>query len=325
MFNEGKTPMIVFGERLDHIYKKRKIYGKLPKYCQNLFPEESKYKYFSYDNINSKNFLDSSIMNNDLNIKKQIKKDNIKKTRNNIIDINKRNVFIDFEKNNFVDNINNTGKDFLYFKIKLRKMNPLKNEHKDDNESKNNNKSYSYKNIILNKTNNILKIPKEKEDNLNNLYLNKSPFKKIVNLKDEKKYIKKWNHLNGITFNKITGREKKKINSRLKSDKIEGAKNYFPNYSCILSDTSKTYVSYGKNRKKDFKKIKSGVARKIICNSRKLFNNLGDNYNIINFILEEKRKKDEEKMKRIKKMFGDFYDYWENKKNFDKLGLEMFK
>ena len=323
MFNEGKTPMIVFGERLDNIYKKRKLYGKLPIYCQNLFPEESNNKYFSFDNINGNlkniNFSDSSIKNNNLN--------NIKKTRNNIIEINKRNAFIDFEKNKFVDNINNTGKDFLYFKIKLRKINPFRGDLKEvDIESKKNNKSFSLKNINLNRTNNISKRNKEKEENLNNLYLNKSPFKKKINLNEEKKYIKKWNYPRAIiTFNKISGREKTKINSRLKSYKIEGTKNYSPNYSCIFSNTAKTYINYGKNRKKDFQKNKSVLTRKIICNSRKLFNNLGDNYNIINLIMEEKRKKKEEKIKKMKKIFGDFYDFWENNKNFDKLGLENFK
>ena len=60
--NGGKTPMVVFGVRLDKLYKNRKLYGKLPKYCQNLFLDDKKNKYFSF-NKDFDYFINNNINN----------------------------------------------------------------------------------------------------------------------------------------------------------------------------------------------------------------------------------------------------------------------
>lgn len=325
--NGGKTPMVVFGVRLDKLYKNRKLYGKLPKYCQNLFLNDKQHKYFSFnkdfDYFINNNINNSFQISNSSNTKKKFKKipkriinnKNLSEKKNK--NLNDNDVFIDFERNNFVDNVNNTGKDFLLFKIKLRKYNPFNN--KSNISPSHNIKSFSPGHISMNKTS------LEKEMILRNLYLNISPFKKQLKKYEDSQYLKKWNLPKAMTFDKISGRVPKKTKSLIKFDKIQGTKNYFPNYKSIFSDLSKNYVRYGKDKKAYFQNIKSGLTRKTICNSQKLFNNSLSNYSVINTIEEEKRKKKEEKIKKMKNMFGQLYQYLDNDKNINKLKLQMFQ
>ena len=313
--------MKVFGLKLDNIYKNRKLYGKLPNYCQNLFPEESKYKCVLLNNsylksIKNKKSINSQKKTNSLSTKNILKNNTEIKARNTI---NEKDIFIDFNKNNFIDNANNTGKDYLYFKIKLRKINPLKKENNVKyiiNLKRKNKSSFSFSNINLTQNkNNISKIysKKEKHKILNNLHFNISPLKKKAKIYDEKKYEKKWNSPKAFTFDKVSGRKKIGINNRIKNSRIEITKNYNPNYNYIYSDTSKSFVKYDKNNVKNFQKTKSGIIRKTICNYKNVFHS-SENYNIINAIIEEKKKIKEEKIKKMKKKFGNFYDYWENRK-----------
>ena len=323
--NGGKTPMVVFGVRLDKLYKNRKLYGKLPKYCENLFLDDKKHKYFSFnkdiDYFINNNINNSFQISNSSNTKKfkKIQKriiDNGNQSEKKIRNLNDNDVFIDFERNNFVDNINNTGKDYHLFKIKLRKYNPFNN--KSNISSFNNIKSFSPAQINMNKTN------LEKEMALRNLYLNNSPFKKQIKKYEDRHYLKKWDLPKAMTFDKISGRVPKKTKSVIKFDKIEGTRSYFPNYKSIFYDLSKNYVRYGKDKKAYFQNIKSGVTRKTICNSQKLSNNSGSNYSVINTIKEEKRKKKEEKIKRMKNMFGQLYEYIDSDKNINELRLKCY-
>ena len=321
MINEIKQPMIVFGERLDKLYKKRKFYGKLPKYFANLFPNYN-YKYPSLNNsidiINNRykkklpKVLSDPIIQKSPKIEKNIEIDN-------------KNVFIDFDKNNFVDNINNTGKDYSLFKIKLRKIIPFKYKNQKKINSNGNNKSYSFNQKILKKYINHPKSPSNKLDilnSLNKLYLNNSPFKKKIKM-DEKQYIKKWNYPKSIKFDKISGRERK-TNIRI-YNQIESVKDYCPNYNSIFSNTTKNYVNYGRDIKNYFKNNKSWITRKTICNKRILFNNLSDNYNIINEIKEEEKKKKEEIIKRKRKLYGPLYDFLENCDNSKNTSFNKIK
>ena len=310
MFNEGKTPMVVFGVRLDTIYKNRKLYGK---YCRNLFPEDSKNKFFSLNNINVENIKYNNFINSPKLSKSTSTQNKTTKPKNKIFN---KDVFIDFDRNNFINNTNNTVKDYLYFKIKLRKKIPFQIQKKIKSNinlnltKKNKSQSFNNINLIKNK-NNISKINSGKNEYINNLHLNISPFKKKIKLYDEKKYKKKWNSPKAITFEKVKVIKKTKIN------KIDIVKNYCPNYSCIFSDISKSFVRYDKNNEKDFKNIKSGITRKAICNYKKL-DNSSNNYNIINAIIEEKRKKKEERIKKKKKAFGQFYNNRENGEKINK-------
>lgn len=323
MFNEVKPPMIVFGERLDRLYKKRNIYGKLPKYLENLF-SNSNYNNSINNSIdmvkNRYTYLPKVLSNSFLHKSPRI--DN-NKTRN--IEIDNKNVFIDFEKNKFVDNINNTGKDYYLFKIKLKKIIPLKYQNPKTIMTNEKIRAYSFSPKILNKYINQPKTTTNKVDNLislNNLYLNNSPFKKKLKM-DKKQYIKKWNYPKSIKFDKISGRDRK-ANFRI-NNQIESEKNYCPNYNSIFANTTKTFVNYGRDIKNYFQNSKSWMTRKVICNKRKLFNNLSDNYIIINEIQEEKKKKKEEIIKKKRKIYGPLYDFFENNENNKNITFNKIK
>ena len=322
--------MVVFGVRLDSLFKNRKIYGNLPNFCKSLFFEDKK-KCFSSQDINAKSNINKNDNNDcyDNNISETTDKYNVKiikkieksilnedhynKTRN--IERNNNDVFVNFEKNKFIENMNNTGKDYQIFKLKLKKYRPL---------IKNNNISVIHKDSIsLPGFINLSKSFSEKR--LNNLYLNNSPFKKKLKKKDDKRYLKRWNLPKAITFDKYSGRKTGRIEGKNRFDRIEASKNYYPNYNSIYSDMHKAYVHYDKDKKIDFQKIKTVATRKIICSSQKLVSNFLNNYSVINAIKEEKKKKKEERITKMKNKFGQFYKYLNNNKDIRELGLQMFQ
>ena len=323
----------IFGKRLDKIYIKLKLQGKLPPYFCNLQLDNSNLKTF-YNNLksisNRKNnnlthlSYDSKIkhLTNEKSEKKQKKK------------IDNSNIFINFNKNKFVENINNTGKDYLLFKIKLRKNNPYKNKAYEINSSlssdylslnKNNinfNKTSSYGKKAFSKNSSNKVVTEKNSLFINTLYNNNYPFTQKGKVFKEKKYRKKWDLPKALSFDKLRGRDEIKI--KRKFTNIQGTKNYSPNYNSIFLDTSKTYVHYGKNVKTDCQNKKSDITRKTICNYRKLVDGLG-NYSVINLIKEEQRKKKEKRMKKMKELFGQFYEFIDNDKKINKLKLQMFE
>jgi hypothetical protein len=249
--------------------------------------------------------------------------------------IDNSNIFINFNKNKFVENINNTGKDYLLFKFKLRKYNQYKNktyeinpslssDYLSLNKSTNNfNKTSSNEKKIFNK-NSLNKVAAEKDSLfINTLYSNNYPFRKKAKVFKEKKYRKKWDFPKALSFDKLSGRDKKKIKRKVTN--IQGTKNYTPNYNSIFLDTSKTFVHYGKNNKTDFQNRKSDITRKTICNYQKLIESFGNNYSVINLIKEERRKKKEKRTKKMKELFGQFYEFIENDKKINNLKLQMFE
>ena len=325
MLNEIKSPMVIFAERINRLYKNPSIYGKLPSYCQNLFPDYSTYKYYSSnnsaDNIDKK-YFNSPRLSIDYN-KFKMKQINFLKTRNT--KIKNEDAFIDFENNKFIENSNNTGQDFNIFKFKLEKKNPFKNKSQINIFSNEKIKSSSFiKNYFKKNSKNNPKPISNKLEILNNLYRNNSPFKKIIKNFDNNNYIKKWDSPKSIRFDKISGREDKRINIKV-NNRIEGDKDYCPNYNSIFCDTSKSYINYSSDIKKYCKKFKSGITRKIICNYRKLLNNSSDTYNIFNVVMEEKKQENEEKIKRKRKIYGPLYDFLENNDNVKRILKKLKK
>ena len=328
----------IFGKRLDKIYIKLKLHGKLPPYFCNLQLENSNLKSF-YNNIkcisNRKN-NNLTLLSYDSKIKQLTneKSEIIQKKK-----IDNSNIFINFNKNKFVENLNNTGKDYLIFKIKLRKNNPYKSKYNEINSSLSSdyltlNKNKGKNKNIFNKTtsnekklffkNSTNKVLPEKDSLfINTLYSNNYPFRKKTKVFKEKQYRKKWDLPKALSFDKLSGREEIKI--KRKFTNIQGKKNYTPNYNSIFMDTSKTFVHYGKNIKTDFQNKKSDVTRKTICNYKKLIESFGSNYSVINLIKEERRKKKEKRIKKMKELFGQFYEFIDNDKKINKLKLQMFE
>ena len=324
----------IFGKRLDKIYIKLKLHGELPPFFSNLQLENSNLKSF-YNNIK----CISNRRNNNLthlSYESKIKHlRNEKSERKQKKKIDNSNIFVNFNKNKFVENINNTVKDYLLFKIKLRKNNPNKNKTYEINSSlssyylslnKNKNKfnktsSIEKKLFFKNSMNKVL--PEKDSLFINTLYSNNYPFRKTAKVFKEKKYRKKWDLPHALSFDKLSGRDEKK--TKRKFTKIQGTKNYTPNYNSIFLDTSKTFVHYGKNVKTDFQNRKTDMTRKTICNYRKLIDSLGSNYSVINLIREERRKKKEKRIKKRKELFGQFYEFIDNDKKINKLKLQMFE
>jgi len=324
----------LFDKKLDKIYIRLKLHGKLPPYFCNLQLENSSLKSFYNNIISISNRKNNNLthLSYDSRIKHLTNKKSEKKQKKKIVN---SNIFINFNKNKFVENENNTGKDYLLFKIKLRKNNPYKNKINEINSSLSLNYLTLNKNKnIFNKTstnrkhisfkNSLDKIVKEKDSLfINTLYSNNYSYRKKPKVFKEKNYKKKWDLPKALSFDKLSGREQVII--KRKFTNIQGTKNYTPNYNSIFLDTSKTFVHYGINAKTDFQNKKSDMTRKTICNYKKLIESLGSNYSVINLIKEERKKKKEKRMKKMKELFGQFYEFIDDNKKINKLRLPMFE
>ena len=317
-FNGGKTPMYIFGVDIDKLYEDIKLYKNLPEFCHNLMPRAEN------NNNNSKIIHSYDQINDDYN-ESTI---NSKKNHHKKKDINK-----------IVERLT---------KVKTKKKE--KNELKIDLFFKNNNlsgilpflSSFSTKDSNNNKILTIKRIKKkrafrnnfnlslhEKKD-FNTSYYNNLSNSKIIQDKstiktnDKNEYIKKWNLPNIFKFDKFTGREKEKPKNPNKFKYMQVAKRiYSPKYNYIDSSSSNSRVNYSPDYKKDFNKVKTNLTRKIICNSERMRNSSSERLYIIDIINDEKRKKRESKIKKIKEKYGKLYDFLNYDKNRHKLKLSL--
>ena len=324
LFNEGKTPMVVFGVQLDKFYEEIKAYGKLPDFCHNLLFKTEKENYYKYkDSLNKKH--------NDNNINNEKGKKKYKKIK--MLQIVKKTGKVKDKNNSF-----SIEKDYL-FKKKLKNIEILNNKINDfsslssfsQNTTNNSNhminyKKYKYKNFLAR---DILNKSELQKKLLNTSYINRlsSPrvyYPKISLTKSKSKkdeYIKKWNLPKVINFKKIIGREKELKNPHKFKYIDVSEQNYSPNYKYIDSYNSSGAVNYNTDIKKNFNKLKSSITRKIICNSQMMRDSSSSSLYLNDYINEEKNKNKKLRIEKMKEKYGKLFDFINFNKNRNKLKL----
>ena len=248
----------------------------------------------------------------------------------------KTNRIIDISTEKSITNTNRTIKNFLsprgqmrLFNIKIKKK-KIKNLLGGFNFNKNKNNLFQKGDKYSSLKNNSDSCSNNKSDNNNDI--NESPLNKnrdikrassliikkdgnltLYNYNNKKKmpiklnkYKKKWDSPKTILFDKNVRRDD--FNKKKKFCEMEGTKSYFPNYNSIFIDNNKSFVSYGKNKDILFKNYKIGCNRKLITNRRKLDNSPLNSYIVMDIINEEKKRKEEEKINKLKEKFGEFYE-----------------
>ena len=140
--------------------------------------------------------------------------------------------------------------------------------------------------------------------------------------KNRIEYIKKWNLPKIIKFDKISGREKAKPKNPHKFKSLELARqNYSPNFNYIYP-YSYRYVNFSPNNK-NFHSTKLSLTRKIMYNFEMMRNSSSENLYILDAINDEKKKKKELKLKKLKEKYGKLFEFLSYDINKHKLRLSL--
>ena len=191
------------------------------------------------------------------------------------------------------------------------------------NETQKNNNTNIHNSFKNNETKLLPLSLKEKNVDIQALFISKLNMKSISETKRSKrfkkiKYVKKWDLPKSFSFNKIAGRQKE-IKNPLKLKYMERFFEYTPNYDSILCNNNKAYVKYNPDLKKNFKYYKINNTRKYVFNRLNIMNNPGNNYNIINLILNEQKEKEQRKYEKkfLDKILNEFIHYHKKNKELD--------
>lgn len=191
------------------------------------------------------------------------------------------------------------------------------------NETQKNNNTNIHNSFKNNETKLLPLSLKEKNVDIQALFISKLNMKSISETKRSKrfkkiKYVKKWDLPKSFSFNKIAGRQKE-IKNPLKLKYMERFFEYTPNYDSILCNNNKAYVKYNPDLKKNFKYYKINNTRKYVFNRLNIMNNPGNNYNIINLILNEQKEKEQRKYEKkfLDKILDEFIHYHKKNKELD--------
>jgi len=272
---------------------------------QNLDKINNNKKFKSFETSKSNRIINITNKNNNTS---RVNNDNILLSARNQIRL--FNIKLKKKKISF---LSNSTKKFLDINDKTSSINKSNDIHKEnDNKINNNIDEHIFnsnislcdpKNIKRSKSSFIIRNNKDNKDiNQNNYICNrkKSPIQ-LVN------YKKKWDLPKSIIFDKIVGRYDNN-NKKGKVIEISGIKNYFPNYNSIFIDNKKSFVHYGKNKEMMLKNLKIETTRKLISNLHNLMNSPTNSYKVMDIIARDKQKKKEEKINKLKKKFGQYYE-----------------
>ena len=318
VYNEGKKPMIIFGMNIDKFPEDIKLFGKLPEFCDNLFIGHEKKK--------NKNFIEQydkiieDINNNSNNrLKRNYKK----------MEINK--IVERLSKNQPRKYKNKSKKEYFIKSNNINLSRILSSSFSFSTKSSNNNTNIiNYRSRRKRKFNDSLNLSIQEKKSLNESYINNlstsknNQEKKPTRKQNNFEYIKKWDLPKILKFDKIVGRQKEKPKNPNKFKYMEVVRrSYSPNYDYIYSYNSFSYVNYCPDIKNDFNKVKINLTRKAICSFERMRNSSSKGLYLIDFINNEKKKKKELKLKKIKEKYGKLLDFLNYDKIRDKLKLSL--
>ena len=322
--NETKKPMIIFGVNIDKFCKDIQLLGKLPEFCDNLLikPEDRlicRYNESKFEN--SEEVKAGNTDNSDKN-KKRLKKEEISKLIERLTKIDPEKKFKKLKKIRILQPVKLNDDTFNLSDRLPSSCSVLK---KMENEAFSDNKKKKKRRIDFNIFNIFGTNKKNCEtSSINNLI--KSRIIDNQNLSTQNKnrieYIKKWNLPKIIKFDKISGREKAKPKNPLKFKSLELARqNYSPNFNYIYP-YSYRYVNFSPNNK-NFHSTKLSLTRKIMYNFEMMRNSSSENLYILDAINDEKKKKKELKLKKLKEKYGKLFEFLSYDINKHKLRLSI--
>lgn len=317
-YNEGKKPMIIFGVDMDKFHDDIKLLGKLPKFCHNLLLKPLDRDVDNYKNDIFKESINIRTISN--RHQKRLKRNEVCKLIERLTKVKpkKKNNKIKFDlflKNN---NINIDQSDLSPATLSF-----------SSRESK---KERNIVNCKLKKKKflrNVFNISSTDKKNFDTSYINNLSQSRIINESkislqkpNKNEYIKKWDLPKIIKFDKSIGREKEKPKNPHKFKKMEVAKRFYsPKFDYIYSSNSFSRVNYTPHYIKDFNKVKSNLTRKTICNSEKMRNSSSKGLYLFDVINDEKRRKEQLHLKKMKEKYGKLFDFLNFDVNKHKLRL----
>lgn len=333
-FNERRKPMIVFGVDINKFYKDIQVFGKLPKFCDNLVIKPAdNFVLKCIETKFEKTKEGKTDINNDINNNKNKNKNKNKRqlTKEEISQLIQRLTKISPKKKQKKINITHlfepikSNKDII--NINLSNRSPSSNQKLKKINNKNNNinnrrkkKRIYYRNLMNISTLNKRNIETSSVNNLSQLKIDSQNLSMQNNNKNE--YVKKWNLPKIIKFDKLPGREKEKPKNPHEFKNLEVSKrNYSPNFNYIYSDNNR-YVNFSPNYK-SFSKIKFNITRKIIYNHEMMRNSSSNDSYLVSVINKEKKKNKELRLKKLKEKYGKLFEFlnYDIKKNKLRLPL----
>jgi len=331
-FNERRKPMIVFGVDLNKFYKDIQVFGKLPKFCDNLIIKPAdNFVLKCIETKFEKTKEDKTDINNDININKNKNKDKRQLTKEEISRLIERltkispkkkqknlkltHLFEPIKSNKDIININLSNR-FPSSEQTLKKINNKNNSIYNRRKKR----RIFYRNLMNISTLDKQNIETSSVNNLSQLKIDTQNLS--MQNKNKNEYVKKWNLPKIIKFDKLRGREKEKPKKPHQFNNLEFSKRYYsPNFNYIYSDNNR-YVNFSPNYK-SFNKIKFNITRKIIYNNEMMRNSSSNDSFLVDVINKEKKKNKELRLKKLKEKYGKLFEFlnYDIKKNKLRLPL----